>query len=125
MRKNFLLYGLTITILLFAALTVQADDDVTTRRNDDGSWTVVKPAGMDLKIEVVYYTKKELDSIAALNYKPALIEDLKAVTDADDEEVDDEDEDDKVDKKKSTKVKNNRSKRSRSRHGRSRRSRRR
>lgn len=121
MRKNFLLYGLTITILLFAALTVQADDDVTTRRNDDGSWTVVKPAGMDLKIEVVYYTKKELDSIAALNYKPALIEDLKA----DDEEVDDEDEDDKVDKKKSTKVKNKRSKRSRSRHGRSRRSRRR
>lgn len=119
MRKNFLLYGLTITILLFAALTVQADDDVTTRRNDDGSWTVVKPAGMDLKIEVVYYTKKELDSIAALNYKPALIEDLKAVTDAD------EDEDDKVDKKKSTKVKNKRSKRSRSRHGRSRRSRRR
>lgn len=123
MRKNFLLYGLTITILLFAALTVQADDDVTTRRNDDGSWTVVKPAGMDLKIEVVYYTKKELDSIAALNYKPALIEDLKAVTDADEEEVDDED--DKVDKKKSTKVKNKRSKRSRSRHGRSRRSRRR
>ena len=54
-----------------------------------------------------------------------LIEDLKAVTDADDEEVDDEDEDDKVDKKKSTKVKNKRSKRSRSRHGRSRRSRRR
>ena len=117
MRKNFLLYGLTITILLFAALPVQADDDVTTRRNDDGSWTVVKPAGMDLKIEVVYYTKKELDSIAALNYKPALIEDLKAVTDADEE--------DKVDKKKSTKVKNKRSKRSRSRHGRSRRSRRR
>lgn len=117
MRKNFLLYGLTITILLFAALTVQADDDVTTRRNDDGSWTVVKPAGMDLKIEVVYYTKKELDSIAALNYKPALIENLKAVTDADEE--------DKVDKKKSTTVKNKRSKRSRSRHGRSRRSRRR
>lgn len=117
MRKNFLLYGLTITILLFAALTVQADDDVTTRRNDDGSWTVVKPAGMDLKIEVVYYTKKELDSIAALNYKPSLI------TDSDDEEVDDED--DKVDKKKDTKVKNKRSKRSRSRHGRSRRSRRR
>lgn len=104
MRKNFLLYGLTITILLFAALTVQADDDVTTRRNDDGSWTVVKPAGMDLKIEVVYYTKKELDSIAALNSTPSL------KTEAEE----------KVGKKKTANVKNKRTTNSRSRHGRSR-----
>ena len=110
MRKNILLYGLSIATLLIVGLTVRADDNVTAKRNDDGTWTIVKPAGVDLKLEVIYFTKEELDSIAALTSGNSLNVNKDTVTNPDGE----------VHKQKTTNVQNKPANRSRSRHGRSR-----
>jgi len=110
MRKNILIYGLPIATLIFVALTARADDNVTAKRNDDGTWTFVKPAGVDLKLEVIYFTKEELDSIAALDSKSSLNVKKSAVTNSDGN----------VRKRNATNVQNKPVKRSRSRHGRSR-----
>ena len=110
MRKNILLYGLSIATLLIVVLTVRADDNVPEKRNDDGTWTIVKPAGVDLKLEVIYFTKEELDSIAALNSGYSLNINKDTVTNSDGE----------VQKQETTNVQNKPAKRSRSRHGRSR-----
>ncbi|MBO4718310.1 MAG: hypothetical protein J5658_00415 [Prevotella sp.] len=64
MKRNIIFYVLAITFLS-TVITTKADDDITATRNENGTWTFVKPADVDLKLKVVFFTKEELDSIAA------------------------------------------------------------
>ena len=125
MKRHIIICVLAIASLT-AVLTAKADDDITAKKNDDGTWTFVKPAGVDLRMKVVYFTKEELDSIAApaVNHTAdSLVDVNKDIADIDDDDTIDDDSA-TVDKKTS-KIKKKSSKRkkskSRSRRRRSRR----
>ena len=111
MRKHLILFGICFSTLLMGLIARADDDVITANRNADGTWTFVKPSGMDLKLEVVYFTKEELDSIASqrvnLNSESTLFVD----NDADDEGVDQ-----KAGKIQKKTVKRKRSRSVRSRH---------
>ena len=121
MKKHIIICVLAIASLT-AVLTAKADDDITAKKNDDGTWTFVKPAGVDLRMKVVYFTKEELDSIAA----PAVNHTADSLVDVNKDiaDIDDDDDSATVDKKTS-KIKKKSSKRKKSkRRSRRRRSRR-
>ena len=128
MKKHIIICVLAIASLT-AVLTAKADDDITAKKNDDGTWTFVKPAGVDLRMKVVYFTKEELDSIAApaVNHTAdSLVYVNKDIADIDDDDtIDDDDDDSATVDKKTSKIKKKSSKRkkskSRSRRRRSRR----
>ena len=128
MKRHILTCVLAIASLT-AVLTAKADDDITAKKNDDGTWTFVKPAGVDLRMKVVYFTKEELDSIAApaVNHTAdSLVDVNKDIADIDDDDtIDDDDDDSATVDKKTSKIKKKSSKRkkskSRSRRRRSRR----
>ena len=63
--KRYYIICVLVIAFLSAVITAKADDDVTVKRNENGTWTFVKPAGVDVKIKVVYFTKEELDAMAA------------------------------------------------------------
>lgn len=109
MKKYLIIIGLIITASL-TVLTAKADDDITATRNQDGSWTFIKPVGSDVKLQVVYYTKEELDSIAAQTAAqtsfPLPEMEKKTMTDNDNEEL--EEDETASNKKKSTKKRRNR-----------------
>ena len=128
MKRYFVLYGLSVAALL-TPVTAHAQDDITTTKNEDGTWSFVKPADLDVELEVVYFTQKELDSMAQpvkLNSTPSpMVNDDSEADDDEEEEVEELDvtltsekaltkKDSKV-KKKTTKKKRNRHKRSRRR----------
>jgi hypothetical protein len=127
MKRHIIICVLAIASLT-AVLTAKADDDITAK-NDDGTWTFVKPAGVDLRMKVVYFTKEELDSIAApaVNHTAdSLVDVNKDIADIDDDDtIDDDDDDSATVDKKTSKIKKKSSKRkkskSRSRRRRSRR----
>lgn len=128
MKRHIIICVLAIASLT-AVLTAKADDDITAKKNDDGTWTFVKPAGVDLRMKVVYFTKEELDSIAApaVNHiADSLVDVNKDIADIDDDDtIDDDDDDSATVDKKTSKIKKKSSKRkkskSRSRRRRSRR----
>lgn len=128
MKRHIIICVLAIASLT-AVLTVKADDDITAKKNDDGTWTFVKPAGVDLRMKVVYFTKEELDSIAAqaVNHTAdSLVDVNKDIADIDDDDtIDDDDDDSATVDKKTSKIKKKSSKRKKSkRRSRRRRSRR-
>ena len=130
MKRYLVLYGLSIAALL-TALTAHAQDDITVTKNEDGTWSFVKPADLDIELEVVYFTQKELDAMAALakrNAEPLPVADTE--TDAETDDDDDEEETEELSatqtseksvSEKDTKVKKKDTKKKRSRHKRSRR----
>lgn len=128
MKRHIIICVLAIASLT-AVLTAKADDDITAKKNDDGTWTFVKPAGVDLRMKVVYFTKEELDSIAALavnHTADSLVDVNKDIADIDDDDtIDDDDDDSATVDKKTSKIKKKSSKRKKSkRRSRRRRSRR-
>lgn len=128
MKRHIIICVLAIASLT-AVLTANADDDITAKKNDDGTWTFVKPAGVDLRMKVVYFTKEELDSIAApaVNHTAdSLVDVNKDIADIDDDDtIDDDDDDSATVDKKTSKIKKKSSKRKKSkRRSRRRRSRR-
>jgi hypothetical protein len=64
MKRHTIIYGLVLVAML-TAMTAQADDNIPVTKNDDGTWTFVKPAGVNVELEVVYYTQEELDAMTA------------------------------------------------------------
>jgi hypothetical protein len=125
--KRYYIICVLVIAFLSAVITAKADDDVTVKRNENGTWTFVKPAGVDVKIKVVYFTKEELDAMAAKAVESVADSLVNINTDA--EEVVGEDEveedDDVIKDKKTTKIKKKDSKRKKSSKRKSRRRRRR
>lgn len=82
MKRALFIQGIAIAMMLSAQTAVaQTSKETVAKKNANGSWTFIKPAGEDVELEVEYFTQEELNEAAGkaislrssytvLGYKP-------------------------------------------------------